>query len=120
MSEIKYLVDEDVAKYLGTAIDRVDPKVKILRVGQPGAPPFETLDPDLIRWAEANAFAIVSNDRNTMPAHAAEHQRAGGHTWGVFILRTGFTAREIVDVLILIHAASQAEEWQDQLVFIPF
>jgi hypothetical protein len=120
MSVVQFLLDEDVAKYLGTAVDRVDAKVKILRVGQSGTPDFATLDPDLIRWAETNRFAIISNDRTTMTAHAANHLRLGGHTWGVFILRKGFTAREIVDSLLLIHAASEAEEWHDLVVYIPF
>jgi len=120
MSAVKFLVDEHVAKYLGAAIQRADSSVVILRVVESGAPGSGTLDPPLLLWAEANRFAIVTKDKNTMPGHAIDHLCAGNHTWGIFILRAGFTAREIIDTLILIHGASQAEEWQDQVNYIPF
>ena len=56
-----------------------------------------------------------------MPAHAKDHLQAGRHTWGVFVIRKGFSAREVIDWLVLIYEASQAEEWQrSKLRFIPF
>ncbi|MBI2807633.1 MAG: DUF5615 family PIN-like protein [Planctomycetes bacterium] len=120
MSAVKFLIDEDVAKYLGTALQRAESMVVVLRVVESGAPGSGTLDPPLLAWAQANGFAIVTKDKNTMPGHALEHVRTGNHTWGIFVLRTGFTVREIVDSLLLIYGASQAEEWRDQVNFIPF
>jgi uncharacterized protein DUF5615 len=120
MSEVKYVLDEDVTKYLGTAIDRVDPRVNVQRVVTIEGLGTETQDPQLLQWAEANGFTIVTNDRNTIPAHAADHVAAGRHTWGVFIIRKGISAREIIEWLVLMHAASQAEEWRDQVRYIPF
>jgi hypothetical protein len=120
MSLVKYVLDEDVTKYLGTAVDRVDPRIVVQRVVSIEGLGTGTKDPALLRWAETNGFSIVTNDRNTMPAHAEDHLRAGNHTGGVFIIRKGFSAREIIEWLILIHEASQAEEWTDQVRYIPF
>ena len=119
MSAVKYLLDEHVAKFLGSAINRLDPTVKVVCIGANGAPESGTLDPALLEWSEANSYGIVTMDRNTMPGYAAEFLAAGHHTWGIFILRPRSTLRDIVDSLVLIHSGSQAEEWRDRVEFVP-
>ncbi|MBI1832301.1 MAG: DUF5615 family PIN-like protein [Planctomycetes bacterium] len=120
MTVIKFLLDEDVAKYLGTAMDRVDPRIIVKRVVDVEELGAASKDPALLQWAEMNGFAVVTNDRGTMPAHATDHVKAGNHTWGVFVIRKGFSARDITDWLVLMHEASHAEEWRDQVRYIPF
>ncbi len=66
-------------------------------------------------------MALVTNDRKTMIQHAADHLANGGHTWGVFLYSLhGMSAGSLADELLMIWSASPAEEWIDQIVFLPF
>ncbi len=120
MSEVKYLLDEHVADRLRSAIQQHHPEIVMVRIGGLDVPVTGTPDPELLKWCEVNGFAIVTNDHSTMAAHAVDHLEAGGHTWGVFILRTAFSLREIAESLMQIALASQAEEWIDQVEYVPF
>jgi len=53
-----------------------------------------------------------------MPVHLEEHFAAGRHIPGVFYLRSGVSIGRIIEELYLIWFASQAEEYQDRILFI--
>jgi hypothetical protein len=54
-----------------------------------------------------------------MPTHLAAHLAGGGHVPGIFILNPEISIGEAVDQLFLIWAASEAEEYVDQLTYVP-
>ena len=83
-------------------------------------PSSEQKIPSFSKWADKNRHSVVTNDRSTMIEHAIDHERSGGRTSGIFILRDGFSLSRIVDDLYLIWSASEAEEWTNQVRFIPF
>lgn len=120
MNQVAYLFDEHVPSAVLKALLTAEPSIRILVVGQPGAPPKRTPDHDLLAYAEAEQMAVVTNDRNTMPQHAADHLAAGHHTWGVFIYDLyGMSPGSLADDLLTIWFASPADEWIDQIVFLP-
>jgi hypothetical protein len=94
------------------------PAVDVLRVGEPGAPPFGTLDPDLLMWCEENDRILVSDDRNTLPAHLRDHLAAGRHSPGVLLMKNNTTIPKVVESAVLI-AAVDPDLCRDQCVFIP-
>jgi hypothetical protein len=49
---LRYLLDEHLPRALAMAIRQRDPEIVVWRIGQPGAPPIETADPDLLLWCE--------------------------------------------------------------------
>lgn len=55
-----------------------------------------------------------------MPDHTYAHLASGGHHWGIFEVRPKITTIELIDVLCLLWEASEAEEWIDQIQWIPF
>lgn len=55
-----------------------------------------------------------------MPAHIETHWAAGGHHWGLFRVRPGTPISRLAQALFLVWEASEAEEWIDQLAWIPF
>src|SRR5262249_27942262 len=119
MTVPRFLLDEDSPPWLARFLWRQEPALDIVYVGGPNAPPRRTPDRALLLFAEAEQRALITQDRNTMPGHARDHLAAGHHTWRVVILREGFPPRDYADAIILIWAASQAEEWQDRIEFIP-
>src|SRR5262245_34920253 len=119
MSEIKYLLDEHVNPRLRKALKRLSPDIVVWRVGDPGAPRLGTSDQEILLWCEEYDFSLVTNNRESMPVHLREHLDAGRHAPGIFTLNRNMTIVETVEELLLIWRASEAEEYADQLLYLP-
>jgi hypothetical protein len=119
MTVMRFLVDEDTAPYLAHPLRKKSPLLDVICVGEAGAPPKGTPDPDLLLFAEAERRTLISGDHNTMPRHEANHLAAGHHTWGVWLLRPGFSLMDYVDSILVGWGASEAEEWRDIIEWIP-
>jgi hypothetical protein len=91
----------------------------ILCIGEAGAPPKGTLDPDLLLASEALGRTLVTGDRRSMPDYIRDHYHAGHRTAGVLLLRNGGTWNEYLDDLVLIWATMTAEELVDFSTYIP-
>ena len=118
--KMRFLLDEHLSLRITGAVLRHDPTIDIRRIGEDGAPPFQAQDPDILRFAEAAQQALICRDYATIPTHARDHLRAGGHHWGIFLIRPQATIGQIADALYLLWDGSDAEEWVDQLEWIPF
>ncbi len=88
MSEIRYLLDENVNPILRSALLRNGPQLTVWQVGIPGAPPLGTLDPEILIWCH--------------------HLASGRRSTGVFILNAELSVGETTDELLLIADASTA------------
>lgn len=119
MSEIRYLLDEHVNPRLRKALKRLTPDIVVWRIGDPSAPALSTPDPEILLWCEERGFSLVTNNRESMPVHLQEHLAAGRHVPGIFTLNPQMTIGETADELVLIRGASEAEEYVDQLHYLP-
>lgn len=117
--KIRYLLDEHLSPRLKAAVKRRDPTVDILRVGDEGAPPLGTLDPDILRYLEQSGRALITKNRASMEAHTEAHLSNGGHFNGIFRVRPKTPPGRLMDELYLLWAASEASEWKDQLLWLP-
>ena len=118
MNEIRYLLDENVNPVLRSALLRESPNLIVWQVGMLGAPALGTLDPEILIWCEENEFLLVTNNRKSMPVHLQDHFAQGRRATGIFILNVEMSVGETVDELILIASASEAEEYQDQILYL--
>ncbi|MDZ4720031.1 MAG: DUF5615 family PIN-like protein [Roseiflexaceae bacterium] len=75
--KLRYLIDENLSPRLKSAIQRLEPFVDVLRVGDQGAPSFGTLDPDVLVYLTATQRLLVTDNRKSMPKHLADHAVAG-------------------------------------------
>ena len=119
MSQVRYLIDESVRLSVVAALRRAEPGIDVWRVGQAGTPPFGSLDPDILAFCEEQDRLLVSLDRVSMPDHVAAHHTTGGHTSGVLLVTRRCTLRQLLDDLLLIWTASEAEEWRDTIPYLP-
>lgn len=120
MSTVCYLVDESVPEQLMDALIQREPAIEISIVGQEMAPPKGTLDPEVLLFAEKEKLALITLDKKSMARHVDHHLLAGHHTGGIFNLRKGFSILRYVEDLILIWSASEAVEWRDRMVWLPW
>ena len=116
---IEYLLDEHVPQVLAAALRQREPALNVWRIGDPGAPRFGTPDPEILLWCEQQCFVLVTNNRQTMPDHLANHLAAGGHVPGILTLSPTMGLKDTVDELILIANASDEHEFRDQIRYLP-
>lgn len=64
---------------------------------------------------------MIAHDRQTMTRHFRERVDAGKPAPGMFIVPQRQNAiGEVIESLFLVWMASQAEEWPNQIVYLPF
>lgn len=116
---MRYLLDEHIDPILRREILRAAPALEVWIIGDPGAPPHGTLDPDILVWCEDNSFCLVTNNRKSMPRHLADHLGRGRHVPGIFVVGLTMTLGHLIDELVLIAGASDDNEYRDLMLYLP-
>ena len=119
MSVVKYLLDENVDPLYRRELLRREPSMTVMKMGDFGALPEGSLDPEILDWCQANGFLPVTNNRTSMPVHMSDHIAMGHHAEGVLILSPNLIIGQTLDILVLIRGASELEEYQNQIVHLP-
>jgi len=114
-----FLLDEHLPKWWSGAVRRRYPHLRVWRVGTPGAPLLSAPDADLLEWCELNNAFLVTNNRQSMPLHLADHTSRGRHVPGIFVISPAQDIDDLADDLALIEGASRPGEYQDQIRFLP-
>jgi Domain of unknown function (DUF5615) len=115
---VRFLADEDIRPGVIQALRSREPAIDILDVKSAGLKGAK--DPALLEIAAEQGRILITYDRNTMTRHFWEYLAAGKSSPGVFIVPQRRSAiGEITEWLLLVWTASQAEEWCNQIVFIP-
>jgi hypothetical protein len=112
--KLRYLIDENLSTRLKGAIQRIEPLVDVLRVGDQGAPPLGTLDPDVLIYLTATRRLLVTDNRKSMPKHLVDHAAAEFQHWGIFVVSKDAPIGALADELYLYWEVSEAEEWIDR------
>jgi len=118
--KVRFLLDENMPPRLKIALLRLGPTIEVLRVGDSGAPPLGTPDPDILNYLDLAKRILITANRVSMPDHLASHWKGDGHIWGLLWVRPGTPIGLLAQELHLIWEASEAEEWVDRLEWIPF
>jgi hypothetical protein len=75
-------------------------------------------DTEVLRIASESGRILLSHDRKTMPAHLAKFRQVNSSP-GVIIVSRDLDIGAAIEDLLIIWAGSEAEEWHDQLGFVP-
>lgn len=116
---MRYLLDEHINPVLRRELLRANPALEVWIIGDPGAPPRGTLDPDILIWCEAHSFCLVTNNRKSMPRHLADHLEMGRHMPGILVVNLAMTMGQMIDDLVLIAGASADAEYHDLIIYLP-
>lgn len=119
MSEIRYLLDENVDLVFRIALLQQEPSMIVWKIGDPGVPPKGTKDPKILDWCEENTFILVTNNRKSMPDHLTEHIAQGRHVPGILELNANMSIGETIEELVLVWGASELSEYQDLIIYLP-
>jgi hypothetical protein len=112
---IRYQADADLNANIIRAVRRMEPEIEFktaTEAGLEGVP-----DSDVLILAADAGRILVSHDMRTMPIHFAEHIM-GRTSPGVIILPQSLPIREAAENLVLIWAATKAEEWVNRIFLL--
>ncbi|HFD39861.1 MAG TPA: hypothetical protein ENJ31_08485 [Anaerolineae bacterium] len=115
----RFLLDEHVNRAVQRQLRRLDVRIEVQAIGDPGAPPLGTADPDILLWQEEHGYILITENRSTIPVHLAAHFAAGRHIPGIFWIRPRVSLGRLIEELYLIWVASDAQEYWDRTLFIP-
>lgn len=117
MSRLRFLADHDLNEHIIDGIERREPALEIIRARDVGL--GDKPDSKVFAYAANEGFVVVSHDVNTMPAQAYARIAAATKMYGLFMVRQTQPIAAVIESLVLIWSASEAEEWQDQVRFLP-
>ena len=112
----RFQADADFNYKIIAGLRRREPSVDFLSAqegGVMGAP-----DPGVLGIAADSGRILVSHDRKTMPGHFARFRERRSSP-GLIIVSQELDIGAAIEDLLLIWLATDAEEWVDQLGFVP-
>src|SRR5829696_1488647 len=117
MSRLKFLADNDLNKQIVAGVLRHSSELEFRTVREFGF--TRRNDAFLLEYAAERGYIIVSHDVNTMTAAAYKRLAEGKYLAGLFLVPQSFPIRPIINNLLLIWSASDAEDWASQVMFLP-
>jgi hypothetical protein len=93
------------------------PDLDLVRVQDVGL--MHTPDPDILAWAATENRIVLTHDRTTMTGFAAARVNAGQPMPGLFVVDQRAPLGRILNDLEVMAAASEMDDWRDQIVFVP-
>lgn len=117
MSRPRFLADNDVKDAIVDGVLRREPAAEFRLARDEGV--ADKPDPEVLEFAATHGLIVVSHDESTMTDHAADRIRAGLPMPGLLVVPQSPPVRPVIDDLVMIWSASEAEEWVDRVEFLP-
>jgi hypothetical protein len=76
-------------------------------------------DPDVLALAAREHRILVTSDLKTMPKHFGDFLETHGYCPGVFLVKQSTKLADVIEDLIMVWAASDADEWKNRIIEIP-
>ncbi len=117
MSRPRFLADHDLNEHIIDAVQRREPTLEFVPSREVGM--RDRSDAEVLAYAAQHGFIVVSHDVNTMTAAAYAMLDSGSPMNGLLMVQQSKPIGPVIDSLILIWSASEAEEWIGQVRFLP-
>jgi Domain of unknown function (DUF5615) len=115
---VRLLTDENFNGAILRGLMRRLPKLDIVRVQDVGL--MHADDPDILEWAANEGRILLTHDVATITMYAYERVNQGLPMLGVVEVIATAPIGKIIDDLELFIRCSQIEEYEGQVLFIPF
>ena len=117
-SLLRLLIDQDLDHDILRGLIRRIPHLDAVTAFEIGM--GEATDPQLLTWAAQEGRIIVTHDRKTMPAHAADLMGKGEHLAGLFVAPRNMPLHRVIEDLELMVTCSDMGEWVNVIRYLPF
>jgi hypothetical protein len=113
---VRFLADENFNKKIISGLILREPLVDFLKASEAGL--TGEADLEVLRAAAALGRVLVTHDRQTMPNEFGVFLQQQ-HSSGVLVVPQSLPVRIAIEELLLIWAASGADEWADSIWPVP-
>ena len=113
---VRFLADADLNEGIVAGLRR-EPEMDFLSANDAGLEGMP--DPEVLALAATQDRVLVSHDFQTMPRHFGDFLQAGNSSPGVILVPQRLPVGDAIDELVLIWAASDADECRDRILRIP-
>lgn len=114
---MRFLADENFDNRILRGLRRENAQVDVVRVQETAL--YQVDDPGVLEWAAQEGRIVLTHDVNTMPKYAYLRVTAGLPMPGVIAVHLGAGIAEVIEDILLILEAAGAEEFQNQVVYLP-
>ena len=115
---LRLLTDEDFDRDIVRAVLRRFPGLDLVRVQEVGL--MTSPDPLVLQWAARERRILLTHDVNTMAGHALDRVKRGEPMPGVLMVHQHAPYARVVDDILMASQCSEAEEWINQVRYLPF
>jgi predicted nuclease of predicted toxin-antitoxin system len=117
MSRPRFLADNDLNDAIVMGFRRREPTAEFARLRDLGLAVCS--DPEVLDFAAAENWILVSHDINTMRDAADKRLEAGQLMSGLLLASQRTPVSSIIESLLLIWSARETEEWSGTVEFLP-
>jgi hypothetical protein len=114
--KVRFQADADLHQMIVTALVRREPGVDFQTATAAGLGGL--LDPQVLERAATEGRVLVSHDQSTMPQYFAAFTQ-NQPSAGLLIVPQHLSYAVVIEELLLIWAASEAEEWINRIAYLP-
>jgi uncharacterized protein DUF5615 len=114
---VRFLADENFDGRILAGLRRRGTPADILRVQDTDLVGAE--DPALLAWAAAEGRILLTHDAATIPRFAYDRVEAGEPMPGVLEVSLHLPVGQAIEELLLVFEASQPEDWDKKVVYLP-
>jgi hypothetical protein len=114
---LRLVSDENFNGDIVRGLLRRHPELELVRVQDVGL--MQTPDPDILEWAASQGRVLLRHDVSTVPPAAYQRVSDGKPMPGVFILPDRMPIGQAIDEILFLALDVAADEWKDQVMFLP-
>jgi hypothetical protein len=117
---LKIAADENFNNHILRALQRQAPLLEYYTVRLQDTGVAEQDDPTVLAWAAQENRLLLTHDVETIPDFAFERVRNGLAMSGVLEVNDRAPIANIVEDILLVVQAGKENEWEGQVLYIPF
>ena len=114
---IRFQADADIDYDIVLAVRRRERAVDFASATESGLVGLS--DPEVLEISARQNRILITHDRRTMPVHFRDRLEGGKESPGVFIVSQFEPIGPVVEVLMMVWAASNSNEWHNQIRHLP-
>lgn len=114
---LRLLADENLNNAILRGLRLRKPDADVVRVQDVGL--LGADDPTILEWAAQEGRVLLTHDAATIPYFAYERIRAGEPMAGVCEIKRSLPVGEVIEDLLVLIECSVAEDWVNQVQYLP-
>jgi Domain of unknown function (DUF5615) len=117
MTRPRFLADHNLNAHIVEGVRRREPMAEFIYCHDVGMQ--ERPDGEVLAYAADSGLIVVSHDMGTMKAAAYARIASSQPMPGLFLVKQRDPIGPIIDYFVAVWFASEAEEWRDQVRYLP-